>query len=80
MTEAENTPLSKAEVESIISKATGHESRGEKVNCVIREVRAISSADRDFQKSCVIYVLNSHLGIDPHQDVLDQLAQAFPNH
>jgi hypothetical protein len=79
MTQAENTPLSKAEVESITSKATGHESRGEKVNCVIREVKAVSSADSDYQKSCVIHVLNNHLGIGPHQDVLDQLAQAFPN-
>lgn len=78
MTKAEITPLSKAEVESITLKATGHESRGEKVTCVIREVKAVSLADRDHQKSCEIHILNNHLGIGPHQDVLDRISKAFP--
>lgn len=78
MTETKNTPLTEAEVESITLKASGQESRREKVDCVIREVKAISEADLDYQKSCVIYVLNNRIEIGPHQDVLDQISEAFP--
>ncbi|OLF81869.1 hypothetical protein AWH63_10015 [Marinobacter sp. C18] len=78
MTETKNTPLTEEEVESITQKASGLESRQEQVNCVISEVKAVSSADPDYQKSCVIHVLNNRLEIGPHQDVLAQLSEAFP--
>jgi hypothetical protein len=78
MTVTKNTPLTETQIESITLKASGYESRSEKVDCVISEVKAASSAEPDYQKSCVIHVLNNSLKIGPHQDVLAQLSEAFP--
>lgn len=78
MTETKNTPLTEVEIESIKQKASKHGSRREKVNCVINEVKEVSEADLDYQKSCVIHVLNNYLEIGPHNDVLAQLSEAFP--
>lgn len=78
MREIKNKPLTKIEIESIAQKASGFESRKGKVECVIREVKGVSSADPEYQKSCVIHVLVHRFNIGPHKDVLYLLGKAFP--